>query len=642
MLRKEAAEEYAKALREGQREYRECSSAGQPCHPLVLDEILPEDRRGESVDVGLVDIPCGRIVGVKSAGRVSAFSPNFRPLLEVGTEFGMKWVSLCAAHLGDEGIREPIECFEYLGNFYVQEGNKRVSVLRHFNAAKMPANVTRILPAADGSPRVKAYNEFLDFYKLSGMYDLQFTQPGNYAKLLEKTGFPAGEKWTEEQCRSFRAGFHYFREALKVVGGVTAQPEDALLLWLELHSFAELKAMPSAELKKSLLRMRQNILAASEPEPLVKTEPLGKKGIITQLLKGADHVAVAFVHQYHPDTSNWTRAHELGRRELEAALGKDVTTCAYYNANSHEEAEALIEQAVAEGAELVFTTSPQLISPCMKASLKYPRVRFLNCSLHQPYASVRTYYSRIYEGKFITGAIAGAMSRDGRIGYIGSYPIHGVPASINAFALGAQLTNPNAKIELRWSCMNGNPVRELLERGVRIISNRDTPVERHLVQEYGTYIADEDGQLTPLASPTWVWGRFYENVVRSVLDGSWETEKADRAGKVINIWWGMRSNVIDVTLSPELPEGLRVLADTLKANICSGALEPFKRRIVDQQGRVRNDGSANLSPLELIKMDWLCENVTGRFPKYGEIISVSRPMVDLLGIEPSLEEAKKK
>ncbi|MBR1994130.1 MAG: BMP family ABC transporter substrate-binding protein, partial [Alistipes sp.] len=82
--------------------------------------------------------------------------------------------------------------------------------------------------------------------------------------------------------------------------------------------------------------------------------------------------------------------------------------------------------------------------------------KFLNCSMNAPYSSLRTYYSRIYEAKFITGAIAGAVAKNNNIGYIGSYPIFGVAASINAFALGAQMTNPQAKIHLRWSCVEGN------------------------------------------------------------------------------------------------------------------------------------------------------------------------------------------
>ena len=638
MNRIEAAEEYAKALKEGLKEYKDCIQKEIAANPAVLDEILGVDSSESYVYVGLTDIPVQRIVGTKSVGRVTAFTPSFRPILEPETEFGIKWISLCADHLGERGICEPIECYEYMGNFYVQEGNKRVSVLRHFGAAKISANVKRILPAADDTPRFKAYQEFLEFYKLAGLYDVQFTVPGNYSKLLEKSGYPTDRQWTEEERRRFRASIYYFTEAMNAVGGSAdlPQPEDALLLWLAIHPFTDLKELSAGELKKTITQLWPNLMAASSTEPVVKTEPPEEKSKIVQIFKGVDHLNVAFVHQHSPQVSNWTRSHEHGRLYLEQALGKAVTTRVYTDADTAELATERIEQAVTDGAEVVFTTAPQLIDPCMKASIKYPKVRFLNCSVHQHYATVRTYYSRIYESKFITGAIAGAMSKDDRIGYVGTYPIHGVPASINAFALGAQLTNPDAKIELKWSCVPGNPTKEFLEKGIQAISNRDTPLENYIVNEYGTYFADAAGNLTPVGSPTWVWGQFYENMVRSIMSGSWED---DKVGQVVNLWWGMRSGVIDVTMPPGLPEGIRTMANILKEGICNGTIDPFKRRILDQQGNVRNDGSRSFTPVELLKMDWLCENVVGSFPKYEEILPVSRPMVDLLGIYPSTGEA---
>ena len=638
MLRKEALEAYTAALKEGQRECRECSQKQLPTNPLVLDELLEYGAVENTVDVGLVNIPAHRIVGTKTAGRISAFSPRFQPLLEADTEFAAKWISLCMAHLGEEGIHDPIECYEYYGQFYVQEGNKRVSVLRHFGAPQIAGNVKRILPAKENTPRYKAYQEFLDFYKLTGLYDVRYTVPGNYAKLLDAMGCDPERIWTQEDRRRFRAGFHYFTEAMDAVAGhkELPQPEEALLLWLQMHPFADLKNLPAAELKKTITQLWPNLLAVSAQEPVVKTEPPEERSRIVQIFKSVDHLHVAFVHRYNEETSNWTRAHETGRRFLEAALGKAVTTRVYENADTPELAKTLIEQAVAEGAEVIFTTAPQLIGPCMKASVKHPKVRFLNCSLHQPYATVRTYYSRIYEGKFITGAIAGAMCKDDRIGYVGTYPIHGVPASINAFALGAQLTNPNVKIQLKWSCVPGNPTREFMDEGIWVISNRDTPEENYLVNEYGTYLADNTGHLIPLGSPTWVWGPFYESVVRSIMSGSWEQEKE---GQIVNLWWGMRSGVIDVNLAPYMPEGMRVLANMLKEGICSGRLDPFQRRILDQQGNVRNDGSKTFTPVELMQMDWLCDNVMGAFPAYEQIRPVSRPMVDLLGIEPSQSKA---
>ena len=157
----EATEEYEKALKEGQREYRECMLRRIDPNPIVLDDILDPDLAERWQDVGLVNIPMNRIVGTKNAGRIAAFTKSFRPLLEAESEFGRKWISLCADHLGDTGIQNPIECFEYLGEFFVQEGNKRVSVLHHFGANVIAATIKRIVPQLDDSPRMKAYQEFL-------------------------------------------------------------------------------------------------------------------------------------------------------------------------------------------------------------------------------------------------------------------------------------------------------------------------------------------------------------------------------------------------------------------------------------------------------------------------------------------------
>ena len=637
MSRKEAVEEYAKALKEGQKEYKECIQKAMDPNPAVLDEILSPEAADTCVNVGLVNVPIHRIVGTKTAGRVSAFTPTFRPLLEADTEFANKWISLCADHLGDEGIREPIQCFEYLGNFYVQEGNKRVSVLRHFGAPRIAAQVKRVVPVMDESPKMKAYGEFLEFYKLTGLYDVLYTTPGSYSKLLAAMGYSSEQLWTEEERRHFRAYFYYFTEAMEAVGTgrELPQPEDALLLWLQMHSFEDLGKLTASELKKTITQLWPNLLAASESQPVVKTEPPEEKNKIVQILKGVDYLNVAFIHRDSWDTSHWTKAHETGRKYLEKAMGKSVTTQVYQNANTPQEAETLIDRAVEAGASVVFTTAPQLIGPTMKGSVKYPKVRFLNCSLNQPYASVKTYYSRMYEAKFITGAIAGAMSKDGRIGYIGDYPILGVPAAINAFALGAQLTNPNAKIQLKWSCLPGNPTMELLSDGIRVISNRDTPGENQMVTEFGTYLADEDGHLRSLSSPCWVWGQFYEQVVRSIMNGNWEEEKT---GKIVNLWWGMRSGVIDVTLSPGLPEGVRLLGNLLKKELCAGNLDPFARKILDQQGNVRNDGTAAFAPMELMNMDWLCENVEGSLPRFDQVLPMARPMMELLGFQSGAKE----
>ena len=636
MYNNEAREEYLRALKAGQKEQRDLLSAGVSPYPAVLDDILPAADIDSVVNIGLVEIPAERIVGTKTAGRVTAFTKNFLPLLGVNSEFARKWINLCSAHLSDEGIRDPIICYEYLGNFYIQEGNKRASVLRHFGAPRIPGIVHRVMP--ENTEKYKVYFEFLEFYEAAGIYDIQFREPGNYAKLLSYLGKEAGEKWSEREQNTFRAYFHYFCDAFYACKGdaLNLRPEEALLLWLRVYPFRDLGRLSSAKLKKAMSGLWEDMITLSQAEPVqVTTEPAENKTTLLNIFmpNKLDHVNVAFVHALDIQTSAWISGHERGAQYLKKVMGDRVTVRSYFHADTPEEADALLEQAVEDGAQVVFTTTPQLSRPTLKAAVKYPKVRFLNCSVDAPYSSVRTYYSRIFEGKFITGAIAGAMSDNNTIGYIGSYPIFGVPASINAFALGAQLTNPRAQIALRWSCVAGNPVEDFLAQGIRVVSNRDVPTPGKLNSvhsDYGTYFIEPNGSLLSLGSPVWMWDKFYEHVVESVLNGTWDQGTGN--DKAINYWWGMDSGVIDVALSKNLPEGLRQLAWILRKGLQSGTIDPFKRLLVAQDGTVINDGSRSLTPEELLHMDWLCNNVQGSIPPFEDILPYSQAMVRELGI----------
>lgn len=637
MNRTEAFDEYARALRAGQREYKELISAGKEPYPAVLDDILTDISTEATQNVGLVEIPTDQIIGTKSAGRISAFTASFLPLLDADSEFANKWVALCLANLSDEGIREPIVCYEYLGNFYVQEGNKRVSVLKHFGAARIPGNVTRVLPKQDGSPRVKAYNEFLDFYKASGIYTVQFQRPGDYGKLLSALGKEPGEGWTERERLTFTAYFQYFRDAFAALNGnlLDMRPEDALLLWLKVYPYRDLGKLSRDELKKTLTAIWEDLTALSQPEP-VKVEtstPKAKGGILGRIITaGPEHLNVAFIHQLDTERSGWSKAHDEGRQYLEEVMGDAVTARSYFGADTQEQAEDALETAVSDGAQVVFSTTPQMSRATLKAAVKYPKVRFLNCAVDIPYSSIRTYYGRLYEGKFITGAIAGAMASNDRIGYIASYPIYGEPASINAFALGAQITNPRARIALRWSCQAGSPVADFIKEGIRVISNREIPSQEQMYLDfcnYGTYQVGGDGILTPLGSPCWMWGKFYEKVIRSIMSGAWESGKDPRA---VNYWWGMDTGVIDVKLSDKLPEGIKTLAEVLRSGLRGGTIDPFLRQIRAQDGTVKNDGTRSFTPDEILHMDWLCENVEGSIPGFDEILPISRAMVRALGV----------
>lgn len=638
--RAEAVEHYQQALKAGRKVHRQNIQQGKYPFLQVLDEILTNSMTAGTVDLGLTEIPTDRIVGTKSAGRTNAFSADFMPLLPLSSEFGQKWCKLCEAHLSDEGLREPILCYEFLGRFYVQEGNKRVSVLKHFDSATIPGHVIRILPGESTSAEVQVYREFLDYYPLTKLYQVYFTRLGSFQKLQVALGYEPEHIWTNAERRSFLSGYFYFDQAFQKMGGkaLFATAADALLEWLKIYSFDLLKTLPAADLARSLEAIWPDIKAIGQPNIIevdTESDACDEKSFKNRRAFSMmpSYLNVAFIHELNPENSNWVRAHEAGRAYLEEAMGEKVIVQRFAGVGSGEDAVKAMETAIKNGADVIFATTAPLIAACRKTAARHPETKIFNCSVAMPYTDVRTYYSRIYEGKFISGAIAGAISKSDDIGYIASYPIFGVPAGINAFALGAQLTNPDAKIRLKWSCVEGQPLAELKELGVEVVSTLDIPMPGWNEGQWGTFRMRPDGSTELIASPYWDWGAFYVQFVRSILGGTRESRlfgKHER--RAVNYWWGMSSGVIGVEWTNAIPAGTKALAELLKNGIVDGSIDPFCCHITSQDGIVRNDGNSILSPEEILHMDWLCDNVEGSIPDYDSLAEKARSLVRLQGI----------
>ena len=652
MTRAEATENYLRAQKMGQRDHREKMLAGRSPYLPVLDDILQNEHVETQMPIGLVEVPLDLVVGTKTAGRTAAFSSTFMPLLGQDTEFAAKWISLCMAHV-EEGIREPVRVYEYFGRFYVQEGNKRVSVLKFFDAGSISAQVIRVVPQYQDREEIRLYYEFMHAYPLIGTYRLRFTRPGSFAQLQKLMGKGPDEKWTEDERAQILSLYNWVRRAYQARGGrqMRTKSADILLLLLKIYPREELEASSPSELAERLNAVWDDVLAMQNDDPVKVSEapaaPQEKTGLLERILPGIrpagpERLRVAFVHDRNPEVSSWTNQHEFGRTQLDRVFEGKVTTTSYFNAVVGENDDALLEQAIAEGAELVFTTSPKLIGAALRAAVRHPQVRILNCSVQMPYASIRTYYTRVYEAKFITGAIAAAMSRSDVIGYVADYPIYGAAANINAFALGARMVNPRVRIDLQWTCLpNADPVARFHERGVSVISGRDAPTPGRSSLEFGTFLVKPGGVLQDLASPFWHWGQFYENVVRTVLDGGWTRDKSGADGRAVNYWWGMNSGVMDVLFSRELPHDVRHLAEILRNGIISGSIDPFACHIVAQDGTLKNEGRRGFEPDAIMQMDWLCDAVIGHIPEYDELDEIARPMYRMQGVHRDRLPAEK-
>ena len=634
---------YTEALKLGQKSARASSAKGQDPYLPALDELVPPERSATGVDLGLVQVPAEFIVGTKTRGRTESFASNFMPVLPETSEFAAKWYALCRAHLA-EGIREPVKLYEYLNRFYVAEGNKRVSVLKFFDAPTIPAHVIRVLPERTGDPEIENYYDFVAFYRLSRVGFLELSKPGGYAVLQRLLGKAADEAWTEEERRRFSAAFYRFRKVYQASGGgkLRATTGDALLAFLKVYGYPQLLTPDESALKKDISLMWEDLaLQQEDPTIEVKTAPATEKKqrLLTRVLPTGQTVKkVAFLYDKTPELSGWTLAHEQGRRHLQRVFDGQIETCAYENVMEGAGPVAAMEHAIAEGCGLIFATAPRILPASLRVAVAHPEVVVMNCSVNQRHRYVRSYYGRMYEAKFIIGAIAATLSDSDELGYVADYPIFGQIAGINAFALGAQMINPRAKVQLSWSSVRdgANADAALVERGMRLISTQDSArIRRGSSSGFGLYRIEDSGERTLLASPLWRWDVYYETILRRLQDNTVK-EEYERSNRALNYYWGMSAGVIDLRWDPALPRGTRRLADYLRESIAKEVCNPFLAPLHTQDGALIGEHQRALSIEQIIGMDYLVDNVIGSIPAYAELSELAQSTVDAAGVAPSV------
>ena len=618
-------EDYKNALKSGQRAYRACVARGQSPYLAVLDDILVNVNIVAQEPLGLVEIPAESIVGTKTSGRHTAFAPNFMPLLEPDTEFAGKWSNLCDAHL-EEGIHTPIIAYEFLNKFYVQEGNKRVSVLKYFDAVRIAGTVTRLVPERNDSLENRIYYEFLDFYKLSKVNDVHFSRLGGYAKLQTLVCKASGESWTDDDRLSFSAFYTMFRQQFLALGGdgLNLTAGDAMLVYLSVYRYADACESTPSQMKQNLEKLWDEVKVLTEPQAVaLSLEPkqgpgeplLAKLNIFTK----PSELKVVFLHEHNAENSAWVRAHDKGIEALQQAFPDRVFITRKENIEPEVDAEQVLEDVAHDNADVVFTSSARMHTACLKVAAQHPKTRILNCSLNAPHPLVRTYYPRTYEVTYLLGMLAGVMARTDRVGYVAANPVYGIPAAVNAYAQGLKTVRPDAKVVLRWACLPdpAHPLDFSDRPDVEIFYARDNREPEGTHRDYGLCRRQPDGTLQPLGLPVWRWDTFYIEIVRSIFDGAWDNDAA--GARAVNYWWGMRSGAEEIDYSKDLPAGTLQLLDLMEKMLSENNLRIFPEDLYAQGHVLHSPETVVYSPKELMEMDWLDECVEGALPHYDEL-----------------------
>ena len=637
---------YKEALKLGQKEVKAKTAKNESPYLAVLDEIIPPEKALSGISLGVIQIPMWFIVGTKTAGRVNAFASNFMPLLAESTEFAAKWESLYRSHML-EGIREPIKVYEYLNRYYVEEGNKRVSVLKYCGAYSIPADVTRIMPERDNSEKVQIYLEYLDFNRYSKVNYIEFSKPGDYRELLRAMGKPHDEYWSIDEQQRFSSAYYYFERAYNENGGEKLKTTvgDAMLSYIRVYGYSQLQNESEAEIRINLKKMWEEIaLKEKDDEIELKTAPIEEKkqSVLSKVLPIAKppRLKAAFIYDVPPEKSGWVNDHERGRIHAQTVMDDKVDTVVYIcKENNYSQT---LEKSISEGCKLIFTTSPRMLQASLRAAVENPDIIIMNCSLNTSHRYVRTYYTRMYEAKFILGVLAGSLTQSGRLGYVCDYPIYGQIAGINAFALGAQMANPRSKVYLEWSTVKGakEAALSLSRRHIHLISSQDNArFSEDDRRSFGlSHIGHDKTDL--LAVPVWKWGVYYEKLLRSVLDKTIKSEYINTA-RALNYYWGMSAGVVDIEYAPALPLASRRYADFFRSSLISGVGKPFLTPFYSQSGEIIGSRQKELSLEQIISMDYLVDNVIGSIPTYDELSDKGKSTVDTVGVsraKPNTED----
>ena len=313
--------------------------------------------------------------------------------------------------------------------------------------------------------------------------------------------------------------------------------------------------------------------AAAAPAP-AKPEPL----------------KVAFAYVGPVGDGGWTFAHDNGRKEMEKALGDKVVTSFVESVPGSADAERVFRDLAGQGNKLIFGTTFGYMESMLKVAADHKDVKFEHATGYKTAENLRTYDSRTYEGAYMAGVIAGAMTKSNTLGVVGSVPIPEVIRNINSFTMGAQSVNPKVKTKVVWVNEWFSPPKEteaatsLINGGADVLfQNTDSPAVLKTAQDKGKRAFGWDSDMTAygpkahLASAVINWGPYYTKAVTEAIEGKWATGAS---------WWGVKEGAIDiVSIAEDVPADIKTKVADVKKGLADGSFSIWKGPIVDNTGK---------------------------------------------------------
>lgn len=328
---------------------------------------------------------------------------------------------------------------------------------------------------------------------------------------------------------------------------------------------------------------------------------------------------IAFIYVSPAGDAGWTYQHDLGRKAVEAAFGAQVQVTVVGPVSEGPDAERVLTGLCSKGFGLIFATSFGYMNAVLKVAQKFPEVEFEHATGYKRAANVATYATRLYEGMYLGGMAAGAMSKTHLIGYVAAFPIPEVVRAINAFTLGAQKMNPKIQTKVIWVNSWYDPPKArqaaeaLIAQGCDVLTHHtDSPAVVQTCEDKGVYSVAHNTDMTKFAPKTQLaavellWSDYYIERVRRVLDDKWQSG---------DVWGGLGVPMVDLTaMSQVMPQSVHDAIKQTKADIIAGKFHPFQGEIKDSKGKVWIAKGKVMSDEEMLGINKYVLGVEGSVP----------------------------
>ena len=328
---------------------------------------------------------------------------------------------------------------------------------------------------------------------------------------------------------------------------------------------------------------------------------------------------IAFAYVGPVGDGGWSFAHDQARKALEKEYGDKIKTTFVESVPEGADAERVIRDMVGQGNKLIFGTTFGYMEPMLKVAGDNPDVKFEHATGFKTAPNMRTYDSRTYEGAYMAGIIAGAMTKSNTLGIVGSVPIPEVIRNIDSFTLGAQSVNPNITTKVVWVNEWFSPPKEteaataLINGGADVLfQNTDSPAVLKTAQEKGKRAFGWDSDMTAygpkahLGSSIINWAPYYIKATKDALDGTWSTGQS---------WWGVKEGAIDlVSIAEDVPAETKAKVEEVKKGLKDGSFQIWKGPIVGQDGKEIVAAGAVADDKFLSGINFYVKGVEGQVP----------------------------